>query len=292
MTRAYAAAALIASALAAPAGAQEPALGAPDDEVQRIHVVEARPFTEAGRLELTLFAPTQVNSRFTEHAGVAAELAYHLRENLAVQVGLLWFPLAHLSRFAEELVVRARQEPLAADALLLQGAALAGLELMPVYGKLDVFDGKILRLGVYLNASLGAGKTRLQLSPAREAVGGVERDNPQGRNYGDAGLRPMAALGVGFRVFLNERATVRVELRDLVYPAYVARVNGCSAADTAAIVRDGAAAQVSRGCDVVAFDDAAGNPKPRAAAANDQIATPSADVVNNLTAYAGLSYLF
>jgi outer membrane beta-barrel protein len=286
------AAALGLPALADPAPPAGPPLGAPDDEVQRIHAIEVRPFSEAGRFELSLFGPVQVNARYTRHAGVAAELAYHLRENLAAQVGLSWFPLAQQSGFTEELMLRARQEPLAANALLLQGALLAGLEMMPVYGKLSIFDGKILRVGFYINASLGAGKTRLQLSPARQVVNGVEQDSRTGRSYGDTGVRPMAALGAGFRVFINERITLRIELRDLVYSAHVSRVNGCTVADTDAIVRDGAAAQVSPGCNVGAFNDESGNPKLRAAAAGDQIRTPSADVINNLTAYTGLSLLF
>jgi outer membrane beta-barrel protein len=299
--RAHTTSLLLAAALGLPALADPmapqpappgPALGAPDDEVQRIHVIEVRPFTEAGRFELSLFGPVQVNAHFTRHAGVAAELAYHLRENLAAQLGLAWFPLARQSGFAEELILRARQEPVAANALLLQAAVLAGLEMMPVYGKLNIFDGKILRVGFYLNASLGAGKTRLQLSPARQVVNGVEQDSRTGRSYGDTGVRPMAALGAGFRVFINERITLRIELRDLVYSAYVSRVNGCTVADTDVIVRDGAAAQVSPGCNISAFNDESGNPKLRAAAAGDQIRTPSADVINNLTAYTGLSWLF
>ncbi|GAC1336220.1 MAG: hypothetical protein NVSMB23_00490 [Myxococcales bacterium] len=275
-------------------GASAPPLAFGEDtaDVQRVHIVEARPFTEAGRWELSLFGPLQINAKFTEHLGIAAELAHHLRENLAVQVAVLWFPHAQQSGFTEQLIDKASQQPLAADALLVQGAALAGLELMPVYGKLDVFDGKILRLGFYLNTSLGAGKTRLQLSHP------VAGSQPTQRQFGDAGVRPMAALGAGFRVFLTEQITVRLELRDLVYSASVSRVNGCSADDTRAISADGRAARVSAGCDVGAFAgapsaaDPRGEVKVNAAAANDQIQNPSADVINNLTAYLGVSYLF
>src|SRR5579859_4831978 len=67
------------------AGAQE-MVGLPDGDVMRVHVLEKRPFTEAGRWELSLFGMTQVNPKFTVHAGVSAELAYHLRENLAAQL--------------------------------------------------------------------------------------------------------------------------------------------------------------------------------------------------------------
>jgi outer membrane beta-barrel protein len=276
----------------APPAAAPLAFGEDTADVQRVHIVEVRPFTEAGRWELSLFGPAQINAKFTEHLGVAAELAYHLRENLAAQLGLLWFPRAQQSGFTEQLIDKASQQPLAADALLLKMGALAGLELMPVYGKLDIFDGKILRLGFYLNASLGAGKMRLQLN--HPAPGSAVTQ----RQFGDVGIRPMAALGAGFRVFLSEQVTVRLELRDLVYSAYVSRVNGCSFDDTRAIQIDGRAARVSGGCDVAAFAgaptaaDPAGDVKVNAAAAGDQIQKPSADVINNLTAYLGLSFLF
>ena len=248
--------------------------------VQLVHVVEKRAFSEGGHGELTLFVPVQVNTKFTEHVGVALEGAYHIRENLAVQVGLLWNPIAQQSSFTEELVNKVSQQPLAADALLLQAGGLVGLELMPVYGKLNVFDGKILKLGFYINVGLGAAKTRLQLQGS---------DSAEGRTFGDTGIRPMAGLGAGFRVFLNERLTLRIELRDLVYSAYVSTVNGCTFADTKQIATAGDRATVSSGCSIAAFGT---NPKGDAAVAEAQIATPSADVVNNITAFTGLSFLF
>ena len=274
-------AALAAAPAAAPAAVQ-PQVGADTSDVQLVHVIEKRPFTEAGRWELGLFAPVQVNPKFTVHAGVSAEVSYHLRENLAAQVGVTWFPIAVQSALTEELVVKVRQQPLAANALLLQGGALIGLELMPVYGKINLFDGKILRFGFYLNAGLGGGKTRLQLRPS---------DSPKGRSFGDTGYRPMAGLGGGFRVFVSERFTVRLEIRDLVYSAYVSKVNGCDASDTKALGSDAGAA-VKGGCSASAFGDTAADVKGNASIAADEIKESSADVVNNLAAYAGLSYLF
>src|SRR5438067_11290474 len=76
---------------------------APPAPVERVHVVEKRPFTESGRTELTTFGPVQINSRFTKHAGVSAELAHHLRENLADQPGATWIPHAVQGGHTEEL---------------------------------------------------------------------------------------------------------------------------------------------------------------------------------------------
>ncbi len=274
----------------APAFATQPAVAGDDGEVQRIHVIEQRPFTEAGRWELTASLPVQVNPKFTIHAGITAELAYHLRENLAAQVGVTWFPVAYQSTLSEELLTKADEAPFSAEAFLLQGAVLAGLEFMPIYGKLNVFDDKILRLGFYLNAGLGAGKTRLQLRPST---------SPLGRSYGDTGYRPVAALGGGFRVFVTERLTVRLELRDFAYSGYVSKVNGCGYGDAVAIQAAAqtntlpAAGTVSSGCNPTAFGDGFPAIRLNSAGATDLLKPPaSAEVINNIVFQGGISYLF
>ena len=283
-------AASAALAQGAPPAATAPAVASDEGDVQRIHVIEKRPFTEAGRWEVTVSLPVQVNPKFTVHAGLTAEVAYHLRENLAAQVGVTWFPIAYQSTLSEELLTKADEAPFSAEAFLLQGAALAGLEFMPVYGKLNVFDGKILRLGFYLNAGLGVGKTRLQLRPST---------SPLGRAYGDTGYRPVAALGGGFRVFVTERLTVRLELRDYAYSGYVSRVNGCGYDDALAISAAAdsnqlpAAGAVSAGCSPQAFGDSFDAIKLNSAGAKELLKPPaSAEVINNIAFQGGLSYLF
>jgi outer membrane beta-barrel protein len=264
------------------AAAQAPA---PD---VRVHVVEKRPFTEAQRWELSFFGNAQVNPKFTQHAGMALELAYHLRENFAAQLGVLYFPYAVQSSLSEELLARAGVAPDAAEAFLLRGAVLGGVELMPIYGKLDVFDGRILRLGVYLNAGLGAAKTRLQLRPAA--------DPNTGRTFGDTGYRPIASLGAGLRVFLGDRFTARIELRDLAYSGYVSRVNGCNFADVSKIEEAEAAGAtasgLSGGCNERAFGAPGTAAQLNAGAAKDLLKTPSADVINNIAFQGGVSWLF
>ncbi len=260
----------------------------PDTDAVRVHVLERRPFTEAGRWEVSFFGNAQVNPKFTMHAGIAAEVAYHLRENLAAQAGVWYFPVSAESSLSEELLTKGRVAPESAEAFLLRGAALAGLELMPIYGKLDVFDGKILRLGVYLNGGLGVAKTRLQLRPSTDPV--------TGSTFGDTGLRPIASLGLGLRVFLSERMTIRLELRDFAYSGRVSRVNGCDASDAAKIEAAEANGQtasgLSAGCDERAFGSPGTQAQLNAGAAKDLLSRPSADVINNLSFQGGVSWLF
>jgi outer membrane beta-barrel protein len=259
-----------------------------DPDAVLVHVVEKRPFTEAGRWEVSFFGNAQVNPKFTQHAGISAEVAYHLRENLAAQLGVWYFPLSVQSSLAEELLTKGRVAPETAEAFLLRAAAVAGLEFMPIYGKLDVFDGKILRLGVYLNGGLGAAKTRLQLRPAS--------DPTTGRTFGDTGYRPIASLGLGLRVFLSEQLTVRLEVRDFAYSGYVSRVNGCSHEDVtkieAAEAAGHTASELSAGCDERAFGAPGAQAQLNAGAAKDLLARPSADVINNIAFQGGVSWLF
>ncbi|HTO99105.1 MAG TPA: outer membrane beta-barrel domain-containing protein [Myxococcales bacterium] len=264
-------------------------LCAPQDaDVVRVHVLEKRPFTEAGRWEISFFGNAQVNPKFTMHAGIAGELAYHLRENLAAQVGVWYFPVASQSALSEELLTKGREAPETAEAFLLQGMALAGLELMPVYGKLDVFDGKILRLGLYLNGGLGVAKTRLQLRPGSDPVTGA--------TFADSGLRPVASLGLGLRVFLGERVTLRLELRDFAYSGNVSSVNGCNQSDAekieAAEANGQTASGLSAGCNERAFGTPGTQAQLNAGAARDLLSRASADVINDLAFQGGLSWLF
>jgi outer membrane beta-barrel protein len=188
------------------------------------------------------------------------------------------------SGLSEELAAKANQEPLAANALLLQGDAVAGLEFMPVYGKLSIFGGRVLRLGFYLDAGIGVAKTRLQLRPSSSV---------DGRAFANAGFRPEGALGAGFRVFLSDRITLRLELRDRVYSAYVDKVNGCNAADAAQIRDSGAAATgLSGGCSPGSFGGSDDQMKRSAATAALLLAQPSAGVINNLAFQGGMSWLF
>jgi outer membrane beta-barrel protein len=264
-------------------------VGLPDDDVMRIHVVEKRPFTESGRWELSLFGMTQVNPKFTVHAGFSAELAYHLRENLAVQLGASYFPIAQQSSLSEELLNKSFEAPATAEAFLMRGDVVAGLELMPVYGKLNVFDGKILRLGMYLNAGLGVAKTRLQLRPPTKDTG---------RTFGDTGIRPIASLGAGLRVFVTEQFTVRLELRDYAYSGYVSTVNGCNRADAETISKafnvNQTPSNLSPGCDYSSFGP--GGPSGAGAlnvgGALELLRNPSAEVINNIAFQGGVSWLF
>src|SRR5207244_2834578 len=104
------------------------------------------------------------------------------------------------------------------------------------------------------------------------------------------------SLGAGLRVFISERFTVRLELRDLAYSGYVSQVNGCNYADAVKIEQAEAlgqtASDLSGGCDERSFGPPGEIAKLNASGAKDLLSKPSAEVINNLAFQGGVSWLF
>ncbi|MCI0571422.1 MAG: outer membrane beta-barrel domain-containing protein, partial [Myxococcaceae bacterium] len=102
-------------------------------------------------------------------------------------------------------------------------------------------------------------------------------------------------VGGGFRVQMGDRLAVRLEVRDFVYTARVDRVNGCTRDDIEAIITNAnnAGGTWGPGCNAKSFQDLDGNPRSSdLAIARELIAEPSSDVLNLVSFYTGLSYLF
>jgi outer membrane beta-barrel protein len=272
-----------------PSAEQALSYGAPlHDPNVRVHVVEPKDYAEAGRLELVLFpvAP-QINGRFTQHHGSAAELVFHLQERFALTAFGQYNWYAHESSFNEELVNKVHEEAQSASSLLLRWGALGGVEVAPLYGKF-AFYNQLVRFSVILTAGAGVGSTRHQLKPSNAAGPAT---------YAETGARFLGDLGAGVRFQVGERFALRLGLRDLVYTARVDRVNGCSLGDLNALNDQRVAgaplsgASVGAGCEVSSFEGtngsrSRGDDVPLAINVVDQ---PSSAVLNELGVYLGFS---
>jgi outer membrane beta-barrel protein len=250
-----------------------------------VHIVERKPYMNEGRHELVLYpAIAQINSKFTTHVGAAATYAYHLFENLSLQLTPVFNYLNQESAFNAELIEKGHQQAQAATALLLQYGAVAGIEVTPMYGKFAVYEGVLGHFTFVLNAGAGVGHTRIQLRPEVDTnCGGANQAQCRDASFGDTGFKFLGSVGGGFRVFLGERAAVRLEVRDLIYTARVDRIDGCSYDDLNAIAAGGAAPNAS--C------------KPDSNLDDRQLAKlllkeTSSDVLNNISVYTGFSFLF
>jgi outer membrane beta-barrel protein len=272
---------------AGPALAEGAPLG--NDNV-RVHTVERKPYPAAGRHELALYpAVAQLNGAFTQHLGAAATYSYHLFETLSVQVSPVVNYLNRESSFNQELIDKGHQQAQAATALLLQYGAVAGLEMAPLYGKFALFDGVLAHFSLVINAGAGLGSTRVELRSAQ--IQGCDPAGCAPPSFGDTGLKFLGSIGAGFRVALGGWAALRLEVRDLVYTARVDRINGCTFQDLD-LVQAGQA-PLSASCR--AATKAQGGPWAREddrALAAGLLRATSSDVINNVSLYAGLSFLF
>ena len=84
----------------------------------------------------------------------------------------------------------------APDAYRYLASALAGIEWSPIYGKMTTNGARIVHYDGYANARAG-----VSLESSVIPSGGVA-------------LAPTLSLGVGTRIFLGNRAALRIELRD------------------------------------------------------------------------------
>jgi len=263
--------------------------GAPlNDPDVEVHTVQKKVLADKGRHEVVLFpVVAQVNGKFSNHIGVAAEYLYHFQENVAVQLAGSYFYVNQESSFNDDLINIAQVTAQAATALTMQWNAEAGIEAEPIYGKFAFYKGYMASFAIVLDAGLGLAKTRVELAPSS-----FDSDNNSvPAIFGDTGFRFMGNVGGGFRVRFGEHWVMRLELRDQVYTAAVSSVNGCISDDLHELTGHGT--QVNGGCQPDKFPvDANGDRTASWSLANSLVKTPSSDVLNQLLFFGGVAYVF
>jgi outer membrane beta-barrel protein len=256
-----------------------------------VHAVERKPYTNQGRFEAVLYPfSAQVNGKFTEHIGLAAMLAYHIQENIAVQITPFYNYVASESSFNEELVNKGRLQAQAATALSTYLGGTAGVEVTPIYGKFAFYKETLGHFSLVLNAGVGAGLTRVEIIPPVSCDPADPNCTNSPAAYGETGLKFMGSVGGGFRVYLGEQITLRIEVRDLVYTAQVNSINGCDAGDITNLKMGGSPNNSS--CNVNAFNNPPGLYQNQLAIALSMLQQSSSDVLNNVMVYLGVSWIF
>ncbi|WP_408890159.1 outer membrane beta-barrel domain-containing protein [Myxococcus faecalis] len=268
-----------------------------------LHIVQKKRFADEGKHELALYpAVVQVNGKYTNHAGTALQYIYHLQENFGLQVTGQYNWHTNESGFNLELIDKVREQAQAASSLLLVWGAQAGVEVTPLYGKFAFLDNKLAQFSLVFSGGAGIGSTRHLIRPAMSnEVDGQRYDVPA--RFGDTGTKFLGSVGGGFRLQFGESYALRLEVRDLIYTARVDRVDGCNLADfdkMEAAARDPsqsfAALQLSSSCDYQRFDGVDRKTKKNyrddIILGRDLVAEPSSDVLNNISFYAGFSFLF
>lgn len=175
---------------------------------QRIRPVSGRLLVKSGRQELSPTLGMSLGDPFFTKYLVGLRYAYHVGEQWSVGVGGFWAEstpsgavttcdsrgLGCKAPTAEDLA----RTP--GDFNLLLGADVSWA---PLYGKISVLAESVLHFDTYVSVGGGVLQTR-HIPPGR--LDSVEAFAPHG------------SIAVGQRFFLTRHATLRLELRDLVYP--------------------------------------------------------------------------
>ena len=220
----------------------------------------------------------QVNTAETTHYGSSFAFVRTLAEGIGLRVAFDYQWIAGESPF----VIPNPREPPPPRRLWVGGLHL-GTEIEPFQGDLLGDDGAS-RFGIVLLGSLGVGSTRTMMKPASETTGPA--------TFGDAGLTPAFTFGVGLKVQLGRRTTLRVEVTDRLYSSRTESVNGCSFADLDVMdraLRSGGshlAVAVSPGCRAQDFS------QTDVPMSKNIVATPDAHWRQLVTLSAGLGLMF
>jgi len=200
--------------------------------------VGRRRFETAGRLELALLAGTPLNGRLTNQAHGWLSIAYAPSRIWAAElsfvagVGAL-SGLGHQAQqsvFAQPILSAAPSGALS-DVVAtdlpglwqLRRALLASGRFTPVYGKLSLFSSLELRFGLFATAGAGAVQLhRESIAFCSSGPGASTGTGPRTGQQCDAWLaedatRPALTLGVGARIWIDTRFSLRLEVRDVVF---------------------------------------------------------------------------
>jgi outer membrane beta-barrel protein len=165
---------------------------------------------------------TALNPAYVQHTGGILSITYHPNESVDVGVDLLG-NLAQASDLASRIrenlptsTALAQWKNELANAEQVKWGAFAVVRVAPVYGKLSLASELALHLQAYLLAGAGVGgihKESVNLCAA--ASGG----NCQGGPFlATDAVKPMGELGGGLRLYLGEKWSLLLELRELLYP--------------------------------------------------------------------------
>lgn len=174
----------------------------------RIQPVSGKLLLKAGRQELSPTLGMSLGDPFHTKYLFGLRWAYHLGEQWSVGVGGFW-----AESTPSGVVTRCNSQgldcrtPTSQDLVRAPGnfrfVAGADVSWAPLYGKISVLAESVLHFDTYL--AVGGGVLQTSYMP------------PNATRVEEA-ITPHGSIAVGQRFFLSRLATLRVELRDLLYP--------------------------------------------------------------------------
>lgn len=175
-----------------------------------VSVVQKRLFTKDGRSEFSLFTGVIPNDPFLTYVPVGARYNYYFLESIAVEVaGSYVGPGLQVESDLRSFLKNQRNIRANVDLLdIQQWRAGASVVWSPFYGKLALLQRKLSHFDINLAAGFGVLGTE---SPPEDGVG-----NPVSE------VKPEGIIGAGFRFFLTNNFTLRVDYRQFIFQ----KVNG------------------------------------------------------------------
>jgi outer membrane beta-barrel protein len=185
---------------------------------ESIYVVQQRSYSKSGMFEVTPLFFTAVNPKFVGYYGFGLSAAYHLRENLALEVASALWTDSFYSALVQDVYIEEELTPQEVDLKRMEYFLGATLQFSALYGKLE-FYGSLIDYDFYLGAGPGFASTVEPCTPNLDRcsdtvdVGrGLQSPEEGGDQYKLSGN-----MAVGFRAFFHRRVGIRLEVRDIVY---------------------------------------------------------------------------
>jgi hypothetical protein len=246
-----------------------------------ISVVQKKTYTAAHKFELTLYPlMIQLNSKFVNTDGIGLAASYAIQENFDLQILAFWNYVGQWTSITPELLVN-KTRPQVSDQMILQGGAVASFEVAPIYGKFSFYDKSLVQWRFVIGAGAGIGQTAVQLT-------GPTPGNDLPKVFGSTGLRFLGDIEAGFRLLIGERFAVRLEVRDFLLTTQVSTIDGCNAADIAAINANPTMPTVSSGCNPANLQTSG----VARSNANAYLQDGTSSVLNDIMFVGGASLLF
>lgn len=184
--------------------------------------VQHRRYTLDGRTDFALFGTLSIKNQLTEHYGAMLVFDKSFNEYLALDI-LVGGGAGQLTSLAGKL--REAVKPSGAttvddlaDAGQLFATGQIGLRFTPFYGKLNLAAEVPLNFSLYFNAGVGGAYVKYEsiLACSKNRDAGNKCPNNEFRSE----LAPTLGVNVGggFRFFINDTWSARVEFRDVMFP--------------------------------------------------------------------------
>lgn len=195
-------------------------------EDESIYVAQRRAFTKKNGFEITPYFVTAMNPKFVGYLGAGISLAYHLRENFAVEFTSS-IPYTFIP-FYSALVIDVRQyenlSPQDVDLKQMDYFGALSAQFSAFYGKMEFYDN-LLDYDFYVSVGAGVSTTLKTCSlasgnqPTQECTNTTQVPG-LGTRRPDEGVdayKVAGHIGGGFRFFFSEMFGLRFEIRDIVY---------------------------------------------------------------------------